>query len=103
MRLKIKEDGSVDFGNPSRRCRPFVYQIIKSNYNEITEDIYNTYCIQDIKTKKIDYFIEVCPKDGEEYIIRPSDLGKKNFSLRDCRYIIKKLILGSKYEDLFSK
>lgn len=99
MRLKLKEDGSIDFGNPTRRNRPFVYQVIKSNYNDKTEEIYNTYCVQNPRTKSIDYFIEVCPKGKEEYLILPSHFGKKYFSLRDCRYIIKKLILGSKYEE----
>ena len=94
MRLKLDKDGYIDLGNPPRRNRKYVYQIIKSNYNDRTGDVYNTYCIQSPVTRKIDYFIEVCSKDKFEFIIHPRMFGHKN-TLKSCRHIIKKILLFS--------
>jgi hypothetical protein len=89
----IMEDGIIKFGNPARRKnRPFVYQILKTNYNHLNGDVINTYCIQKINSKTLQYFVEVCPKDGFEYIIGAEDIGKKNLSLKDCRDIVEEVL-----------
>lgn len=89
----IMKDGTIKFGNPTRRKnRPFIYQIIKTNYNHKNGDIINTYCIQQFNSKTLQYFVEVCPKDNFEYVIRAEDLGKRNLNLKDCRNIVKELL-----------
>lgn len=89
IRLK---NGRIDFGNPIRRKRRRIYQIIKTNYNHKNGDIINTYCIQRFNSKSLDYFIEVNPKDDFEYTIGADALGKKFLNLRDCRNIVNKLL-----------
>lgn len=89
----IMKDGTIKFGNPTRRKnRPFIYQIIKTNYNHKNGDIINTYCIQQFNSKTLQYLVEVCPKYNFEYVIRAEDLGKRNLNLKDCRNIVKELL-----------
>lgn len=80
------------FGNPSRRIRPFVYQIIRQNYNPKTGDVIKTYCVQRYNSKTLDYFIEVESKEGCDYVINAQRWGWKHFSQRDCRNIVKSII-----------
>lgn len=83
----------IKFGNPTiRKNRPFIYQVLKTNYNHLNGDVINTYCIQNFNSKTLIYFVEVCPKDKFEYIIGAEDRGKKNLSLKDCRDIVKEVI-----------
>lgn len=90
---QVLENRIMDFGNPiRRRNRPYIYQIIKTNYNNKNGDIINTYCIQQFNSKTLQYFIEVCPKDNFEYVIRAEDLGKKHLNFKDCRDIVKELL-----------
>lgn len=92
MRMTIMKDGTVKFGNPTRRKnRPFIYQILKTNYNHENGDVINTYCVQKFNSKTLQYFIEVCPRDGFEYVMC-SYKGKKNLNLKDCRDIVKELL-----------
>lgn len=91
-------DEQVKFSNPPRRMnKPFIYQVLKTNYNHTNGDIINTCCVQAFESKTLKYFIEVCPKNNYEYIITAEDLGKKNLNLKDCRDIVKNLLKNNKY------
>lgn len=100
MRMTIMEDGTVKFGNPTRRKnRPFIYQILKTNYNHENGDVIKTCCVQKFNSKTLQYFVEVCMRDGFEYVVGAKEQGKKNLNLKDCRDIVKSLTKrGGVYE-----
>lgn len=74
--MGINKDGSIEFGNPTREVKKKLHTVINQYYNPNTKEVLNLYCVSAYGSKRLDYFIEVCPKDKHEYVITGNTLQK---------------------------